>query len=49
MDKLNRAFYLGADVAGIAKQLIGKKLYPKINHSFTSGIITEAYAGTIDQ
>ncbi len=51
MDKLNRAFYLGADVTGIARQLIGKKLCTKINHLFTSGIITEteAYAGTVDK
>jgi DNA-3-methyladenine glycosylase len=51
MSKLNLAFYLGADVVEVAKNLLGKKLCTFIDGQFTSGIITEteAYAGITDK
>ena len=44
--KLEESFYQRADVTKIAKELLGKTLYTRINRKITSGIIveTEAYS-----
>jgi len=49
--RLPAAFYQRADVVGIARELIGKKLVSQIGGRRTAGIIveTEAYAGEQDK
>jgi DNA-3-methyladenine glycosylase len=49
--KLDRDFYLRADVVQISKELLGKYLCTRIHGTLTTGIITEteAYAGTTDR
>lgn len=49
--KLQRKFYLGDDVVGLAHSFLGKVLVSNISGKLTSGIITEteAYAGTHDR
>lgn len=49
--KLPSSYYLHQDVVHLAKDLIGKELFTKINGVVTSGMIseTEAYAGIIDK
>lgn len=51
MPKLPLAFYRQEDVVSVAKQLLGKKLFTKIDGVVTGGIITEteAYDGAIDK
>lgn len=51
MQKLSRDFYLQADVAQIAKELLGKILVTKWTEGYTAGRIveTEAYAGIYDK
>jgi DNA-3-methyladenine glycosylase len=51
MPKLKRAYYQEEDVVALAKDLLGKTLYTRINGKVTGGIITEteAYAGEIDK
>lgn len=48
---LNAEFYTQKDVVSIARQLIGKVLFTRINNEVCSGIITEteAYAGISDK
>lgn len=48
---LDRDFYTQNDVVSIAKQLLGKVLYTRIDSAICSGIITEteAYAGITDK
>ena len=51
-EKISKDFYLKADVAELAKQLLGKVLVTNIEKiGFTSGIIieTEAYSGITDR
>lgn len=47
---LPREFYTRRDVVRVAKELLGKVLYTRINSELTAGIIieTEAYAGETD-
>ncbi|MFZ4400012.1 MAG: DNA-3-methyladenine glycosylase [Bacteroidales bacterium] len=49
--KLEKEYYLQADVVRIAKDLLGKSLYTNFDDVITSGIITEteAYAGITDK
>ena len=49
--KLERDFYTRKNVVLIAKELLGKVLFSKMNGKVTSGIITEteAYAGITDR
>ena len=49
--KLSKAYYLQNDVVLIAKDLLGKVLFTRINGRVTGGIITEteAYAGITDK
>lgn len=49
--KLLKDFYTREDVVHIAKELLGKILFTKINGQVTAGIITEteAYAGVTDR
>jgi DNA-3-methyladenine glycosylase len=49
--KLPVSFYRQPDVVGIAKSLIGKYFFSRIDGHFTGGIIaeTEAYAGITDK
>jgi DNA-3-methyladenine glycosylase len=49
--KLPRKFYTRPNVVQIAKDLLGKVLYTKLNGKITAGIITEteAYAGVVDR
>ena len=49
--KLEKKFYTGGDVVVIAKELLGKYIFTKINGKLTAGIITEteAYAGVNDR
>jgi|ERR1035437_2762522 DNA-3-methyladenine glycosylase len=49
--KLKRDFYTRANVVRIAKELLGKVLFTKMNGKITAGIITEteAYAGVTDR
>ncbi len=51
MKKLPLAFYRQPDVVEIAKQLLGKYLFSRIDGRLTGGIIaeTEAYAGVTDR
>ena len=48
---LSRSFYLQPDVVSLARELLGKRLYSRIDGKQTSGIITEteAYAGVTDR
>ncbi len=49
--KLDRDFYLNPDVVVVARALVGKVLFTRINNQVTAGIITEteAYNGVIDK
>ncbi|MFH1005664.1 MAG: DNA-3-methyladenine glycosylase [Bacteroidota bacterium] len=49
--KLEKDFYTREDVVLIAKELLGKYIFTKINEKLTAGIITEteAYAGVKDR
>lgn len=49
--KLNRGFYEREDVVQVAKELIGKRLFTRIDGDITVGIITEveAYSGRNDK
>ncbi|WP_343521788.1 DNA-3-methyladenine glycosylase [Pedobacter sp.] len=49
--KLKPGYYLNEDVVGLAKDLLGKVLYTKIDDEITAGIIveTEAYFGIKDK
>lgn len=49
--KLPKAYYQQPDVVAVARDLLGKKLYSKLNGNITAGIITEteAYAGVTDR
>ena len=49
--KLERDFYIRENVVLVAKELLGKVLFTKINGKITAGIIseTEAYAGITDR
>lgn len=50
--KINKTFYLQENVVDIAKELLGKIVYTRLNNEgITGGIIveTEAYAGIIDK
>lgn len=49
--KLKEDYYLNEDVVSLAKDLLGKVLYTKINDEITAGIIveTEAYFGIKDK
>lgn len=51
MARLTEDFYLNPDVVAVAKMLLGKILFTKINGSVTAGIITEteAYNGVVDK
>ena len=52
MSKINKSFYLNADVLQIAIDLLGKYLFTNLNNEgITAGIITEteAYAGITDK
>ncbi len=51
MQKLSKDFYERADVATIAKELLGKIVVTKFNETYTAARIaeTEAYAGIIDK
>jgi DNA-3-methyladenine glycosylase len=51
MAKLEQEFYLNPDVVTVARELLGKVLFTKINGKITGGIITEteAYNGIIDR
>ncbi len=51
MSKLPYSFYLQEDVVDLAIQLLGKRLFTKIDGKITSGIIveTEAYNGVNDK
>lgn len=51
MQKLSKVFYERADVATVAKDLLGKIIITKFNNQYTSARIveTEAYAGMIDK
>lgn len=49
--KLDKGFYIRKPVTQIAKELLGKYIYTRINGLLTGGIITEteAYAGITDK
>lgn len=49
--KLKEEYYLNEDVVSLAKDLLGKILYTKIDNEITAGIIveTEAYFGVKDK
>jgi DNA-3-methyladenine glycosylase len=51
MQKLNKEFYLGTDVALLARELLGKIVVTKFNNQHTTARIveTEAYAGIADR
>jgi DNA-3-methyladenine glycosylase len=51
MQKLNKDFYLGTDVALLARELLGKIAVTKFNNQHTAARIveTEAYAGIADR
>ena len=51
MTTLTRRFYTRPDVVQIARDLLGKQIFTRIDGIITSGIIcdTEAYAGTTDR
>ena len=50
-DRLKPKFFQSGNVVNLARQLIGYKIYTKINDHITSGVITEteAYAGQNDK
>ena len=49
--KLPRSFYTREDVVAISRDLLGKRLFTRINGLLTGGIITEteAYRGPEDR
>jgi len=49
--KIGSAFYQNPDVVEVARQLLGKVLFTRINNQLTGGIITEteAYNGIVDK
>ncbi len=49
--KIRKEFYLQDDVVMIARKLLGKYLFTRMDNKITGGIITEteAYAGTTDK
>ena len=49
-NKVSNSYYMNPDVAGIAKDLLGKLLWSNIGNELTAGIIveTEAYCGATD-
>ncbi|MFO7723827.1 MAG: DNA-3-methyladenine glycosylase, partial [Bacteroidales bacterium] len=49
--KLGAKFYTDPDVVGVARALLGKILWCKVNGGLVGGIITEteAYAGAEDR
>ncbi len=49
--KLPLSYYQSENVVGIARDLLGKVLFTRINNELTAGIITEteAYAGVTDK
>jgi DNA-3-methyladenine glycosylase len=49
--KLKKSFYLRPDVVAIARELLGKVLFSRVDGEVTAGIITEteAYNGIIDR
>ncbi|MGZ3867196.1 MAG: DNA-3-methyladenine glycosylase [Bacteroidia bacterium] len=51
MPKLKRGYYLQEDVVLVAKDLLGKVIYTRIDNRLVSAIITEteAYAGVFDK
>ncbi len=51
MTKLSRSFYTNPNTTEVARSLLGKVLFTRINNHTTSGIIieTEAYLGIRDQ
>jgi DNA-3-methyladenine glycosylase len=51
MSVLPRSFYLRPDVVQVARDLLGKQVFTRMDGVVTSGIIceTEAYAGTTDR
>lgn len=51
MPKLKRGYYLRENVVLVARDLIGKVIYTRINGDLVSAIITEteAYAGVLDK
>ena len=48
---IQKEFYLSKDVVDVARNLIGKHLFTKINGEISGGIITEteAYEGITDK
>lgn len=50
-NKVSNSYYLNPDVAGIAKDVLGKLLWSNIGNELTAGIIveTEAYCGATDR
>ena len=50
-NKVSNSYYMNPDVAGIAKDLLGKLLWSNIGNKLTAGIIveTEAYCGATDR
>ena len=48
---VEKTFYLGEDVVRIARELLGKVLFTRVNGKETAGIIveTEAYRGATDR
>ena len=51
MSKLPLSYYIDNDVESIARSLLGKILFSRINNKVTAGIITEteAYKGIFDK
>ena len=49
--KLTKDYFLTDDVLGVARDLLGKYLFTKVNGQLTGGIIceVEAYKGTTDR
>jgi DNA-3-methyladenine glycosylase len=49
--KLDKAFYLREDVVQVARDMLGKYLFTRVNGELSGGIIveTEAYAGETDR
>ena len=50
-NKVSNSYYMNPDVAGIARDLLGKLLWSNIRNEITAGIIveTEAYCGATDR
>lgn len=50
-NKVSNSYYMDPDVAGIARDLLGKLLWSNIGNQLTAGIIveTEAYCGATDR